>query len=179
MKLWRPKDPKGIAVIKLTLWTGLFVWMVCTILLAISLARQFAILSQSIEANHFLAYWLVPIWVIFTTLMLVWAVARFANKYLRREAASLAQNVEELSERDVKAVANSRFWHDNRWRVTWGLGGLIALVAAAYWLRFTFHVQWPGYLVIVIYFGILIAVYIAVRKNEKEFLNTWKSERKQ
>ncbi len=148
-------------------------WMVCTIVLAISLARKFAVLSQFIEANHFLTYWLVPIWIIFTTLMLIWAVARFANKYLRH---SPSFGVEELSERDVIAVANARFWHHNKYRAFWGLLVLFALIAISSWLDIRFQVKWFGYIVIIIYLGAMIAIYIAVRKNEKEFLDAWKKK---
>ena len=86
MKVWRPKDPRAVSLIKLTLWAGLFTWMVFTTVLGISMARLAAtVLPQYVGTDVYgqVWTWVVPIWIIFTTLMLVWAVARFAVKKLR------------------------------------------------------------------------------------------------
>lgn len=86
MKIWRPKDPRAVSLIKLTLWAGLATWMVFTLAMGISFARLAAVRLPALIGTG--AYgqvwtWIVPIWIIFTTLMLIWAVARFANKKLR------------------------------------------------------------------------------------------------
>jgi hypothetical protein len=86
-KIWKPKDPRSVAIIKLTLWSGLLTWMVFTLTLGVTLARWvpfeiFKLLGDTSRA-HFLS-WLMPIWIIFTSLMLIWAVSRFAIKRLRR-----------------------------------------------------------------------------------------------
>jgi len=86
MKIWRPKDPRAVNLIKLTLWAGLVTWMVFTTALGISFARLAAIkLPQLIGAGTYgqIWTWVVPIWIIFTTLMLIWAVARYAVRRLR------------------------------------------------------------------------------------------------
>jgi len=86
MKVWRPKDPRAVNLIKLTLWAGLFTWMVFTLTLGISMARLAAVLLPQYigtSASTQVWCWVVPIWIIFTTLMLIWAVARFAARKLR------------------------------------------------------------------------------------------------
>jgi len=86
MKIWRPKDPRAVSLIKLTLWAGLVTWMVFTLVMGIAMAKLGAIEIAKLLGSS--AYgevwiWIVPIWVIFTTLMLIWAVASFALKKLR------------------------------------------------------------------------------------------------
>lgn len=86
MKVWRPKDPRSVNLIKLTLWAGLFTWMVFTLVTGIAMARLAAVrLPQLIGTSTYgqVWTWIVPIWIIFTTLMLIWAVARFAVRKLR------------------------------------------------------------------------------------------------
>ena len=80
MKIWRPKDPRAVSLIKLTLWAGLVTWMVFTLALGVSMARLAAIVLPRYGE---IWTWIVPIWIIFTTLMLIWAVARFAIRKLR------------------------------------------------------------------------------------------------
>lgn len=88
MKLWRPKDPKALAVIRLTLWSGILAWVVFTVALGILYARQFALLTEKLFAengwNYFIGHWIGPVWIIFTVLLLAWAVIRFANRRLRK-----------------------------------------------------------------------------------------------
>jgi len=84
-KLWRPKDPKSVVIIKITLWAGLLTWMVFTLASSLFMARIAGIeIPKLIEGTRGVVLsWVVPIWIIFTILMLIWAVARFANKRLR------------------------------------------------------------------------------------------------
>jgi len=62
--------------------------MVFTLALGVVYARQFALYLPMIMTEDTLIRsvlsWVGPIWIVFTTLMLIWAVARFANKYLGR-----------------------------------------------------------------------------------------------
>lgn len=86
VKIWRPKDPRAVAIIKLTLWAGLLTWMVFTTATGIALARLAAILLPryiGTDIKGQIWVWVVPIWIIFVTLMLDWAVARFAYRRLR------------------------------------------------------------------------------------------------
>ena len=70
--MWKPKDPKAVALIKLTLWAGLVVWMLCTVAMAVALAKQFGTLAPGLLGggswSYFLGHWLVPIWVVFKLL---------------------------------------------------------------------------------------------------------------
>lgn len=180
VKLWRPKDPKAIIVIKLTLWAGLLTWMVCTIILAILLARQVAIgieptLSQD-PWDRFVGHWLMPIWVVFTTLMLVWAVARFANKRLRGHGKELDAALEE---KDVKALAGNRFWRKQSLRVFFGLVVLIGLSILVNWIADVTGVKWLNWLVLGVYVVALFGVWYAVKRNEREYLREWEKLRGQ
>ena len=86
MKIWRPKDPRAVNLIKLTLWAGLVTWMVFNTTAGIVFARQAAIiLPRYVGTGTYgqVVTWVVPIWIIFTALMLDWAVARFAVRRLR------------------------------------------------------------------------------------------------
>lgn len=88
MKIWRPKDPKSVALIKLVLWAALVTWMIFTLAIGITMARWGAIeVARLLGANPWTGVWtwIVPIWIIFTTLMLDWAVARFAIRRLRKK----------------------------------------------------------------------------------------------
>lgn len=87
MKLWRPKDPKGVAVIKVTLWAGLLTWMVFLLVYALVGAQRLKLAGPELFGEGVwgqILTWVTPIWVVFTTLMLLWAVARFANRRLRK-----------------------------------------------------------------------------------------------
>ena len=88
MRIWRPKDFKAQTIIKLALWSGLSVWAILTVVMSIALARKFATYAQELFTStytSFLGNWVVPTWVIFTTLLLIWAVFRFAYNRLRRK----------------------------------------------------------------------------------------------
>jgi len=86
-RLWRPKNPRSVALIKIALWSGLMTWAVFTLATGIVVARAAAILLPQwigISLTSQIWTWVVPIWIVFTTLMLIWAVINFANKRLRR-----------------------------------------------------------------------------------------------
>ena len=89
MKIWRPKDPRAVALIKICLWAGLATWMVFTFAGSMAVARWAAVglpgwlttLGSSPIWIKILT-WVIPIWIVFTILMLIWAVARFAVRKL-------------------------------------------------------------------------------------------------
>lgn len=86
MKIWRPKNLKAVALIRLTLWSGLLTWMVCTLAFSIVGAQVAAIEIPNLVGTDLWGRtltWVVPIWIVFTTLMLIWAVIRFATPRLR------------------------------------------------------------------------------------------------
>jgi len=88
MRIWRPKNPRSVALIKLVLWAGLAVWMIFTLAFGIVMARLAAVTLPNVIGVSSWAQvwiWVVPIWIIFTTLMLIWAVARFSVKRLRKK----------------------------------------------------------------------------------------------
>lgn len=87
MTIWRPKDPRARALIKLGLWAGMLTWMVFTVALGMVLALSIQTLYPATFGQtawqHFLGAWVIPVWIIYTSLMLVWVVARFVTKTLR------------------------------------------------------------------------------------------------
>jgi len=86
--MWRPKNPKAVVLVKLTLWAGLVTWMVFTLAFGIVMARLAAVSLPPFVGTDFWGQvwtWVVPIWIVFTTLLLIWAVARYANKKLRKK----------------------------------------------------------------------------------------------
>jgi heme/copper-type cytochrome/quinol oxidase subunit 2 len=86
MRVWRPKDPRAVNLIKLTLWAGLVTWIVFNTTAGIVFARLAAILLPKwigVGTYGQIWTWIVPIWIVFVALMLDWAVARFAVKRLR------------------------------------------------------------------------------------------------
>jgi len=88
MRIWRPRNPRSVALIKLVLWAGLAVWMIFTLAFGIVMAKLAAVTIPNVigvSSWSQVWIWVVPIWVIFTTLMLIWAVARFAVKRLRKK----------------------------------------------------------------------------------------------
>jgi len=84
-RLWRPKDPKSIVVIKITLWAGLLTWMIFSLSTSILMARLASVeILRLVPGTKGTVYsWVVPIWIIFTTLMLIWATSRYAVRKLR------------------------------------------------------------------------------------------------
>ena len=88
VKMWRLKNPKAITLVKLTLWAGLAVWMVFLLAYGVVAAQRLGLAGPQLFGTSTLGQvltWVVPIWVVFTTLMLIWAVARFANRKLGRK----------------------------------------------------------------------------------------------
>ena len=80
---------KGQALVRLCLWAGLIVWMIFYLAFGITIARwlgpQIVILMGDFWSPTYVAImgWLVPIWFIFTILLTIILVSKWANKKIR------------------------------------------------------------------------------------------------
>lgn len=77
---------RGIGVVKLSLWSGLLVWMVFFFAFGVIAAQRLGAAGPSLFGTGVwgqVLTWVAPIWVVFTALLTCVAVARFANKRLR------------------------------------------------------------------------------------------------
>lgn len=89
--MWKPKDPKAIALIKLTVWTGLLTWMAFTLAYGVTAAYRASLASPELFGTGTwgaIMSWTFPVFIIFTSLMLVWAVGVYAYKKLRRSRSN-------------------------------------------------------------------------------------------
>lgn len=80
-------SPKSAALVKLVLWAGLLVWMIFIVAMSVAAGQVLSVwcirlLGDGIQGR--VMAWVAPIWSVFTAFMLCWAVARFANKRLKR-----------------------------------------------------------------------------------------------
>ncbi len=82
-------NPKSIALVKLTIWAGLITWMVFFVAYSIVAAQTLSgwiLILLGEGARGKILIWVAPIWVVFTALMLCWAVARFTiKKFIRKD----------------------------------------------------------------------------------------------
>lgn len=86
--MWKLKNPKSITVIKLTVWSGLVVWMLFLFAYAIVGAQRLGRAGPELFGTGTLGQvltWVAPIWVVFTTLLLIVYIARFASRRLGRK----------------------------------------------------------------------------------------------
>lgn len=85
--MWQPRDKRSVLVVKLCIWSGLLTWMVLSIAYAVTAANRLGLAGPELfglDTRGQVLTWMVPVWVIFTVLMLVWAVARFASRRLNK-----------------------------------------------------------------------------------------------
>ena len=92
--MWKPKGKRAQAAIKLGVWSGLLTWMVFFVGFGIVLASK-AGRFLAVNPDFFWGFgnetfklvlgWVVPIWIVFTSLMLVVVVARWVNRMLKKE----------------------------------------------------------------------------------------------
>lgn len=78
--MWKPKNPKSIALIKLGLWSGIVVWMAFFLTFSILVAYQLGnadIYGSGIRGD--ILSWVTPIWVVFTALLTVAYMMRFVS----------------------------------------------------------------------------------------------------
>ena len=81
-------SPRGVAIIKLALWSGLAVWMIFFFAFGVTAAQRFAAFGPEVFGTSLwgqILTWVTPIWVVFTALLVVVYVARFANKKLGKK----------------------------------------------------------------------------------------------
>lgn len=82
---------KSVTVIKLALWSAIWVWMIFFFAFGVIAAQWLASYGPGIysgfgnEVFAGILHWVAPIWVVFTALLVCVAVARFANKRLRKK----------------------------------------------------------------------------------------------
>ncbi len=89
--MWKPKNPKAITLIKLTCWAGILVWMVFFFAYAVIAAQSLAIAGPflfGLDTWGQVLTWVTPIWVIFTSLLVIVYVTRFVNKKIGRKKIS-------------------------------------------------------------------------------------------
>jgi len=77
-------SPKDITLFKLSIWTCLIVWMVFFLVNSLILSNM-----AGIAAVHWypgvwghIMRWVLPIWIVFTTLLIITLVARYARRKL-------------------------------------------------------------------------------------------------
>jgi uncharacterized protein (DUF983 family) len=82
--MWRPRNQKSRIIIKLALWSGLLVWMIFFFAYGVVLAPRLADpnIYSGLGSRLFAEAlsWVAPIWVVFTTLLVVVVMARFVAK---------------------------------------------------------------------------------------------------
>jgi len=78
-------SPKDIALFKLAVWTCLIVWMVFFFANALILAHRAGIMAYDwypLAWGGFMR-WFLPIWITFTSLLIISLVARWARRKLK------------------------------------------------------------------------------------------------
>ena len=78
-------DSKGKALIRLVLWSGLMVWMLFYLALGIVMARRLGSLNWSGGLLGDVLRWVAPIWIVFTVLLTIVLIARWAFKKLGKK----------------------------------------------------------------------------------------------
>jgi len=93
--MWKPGSLKARSVIRVSIWSGLVTWMICTLIFSVLLAIRFYALGPDLFGGgirgEILGHWVGPIWVVFTTLMLSWALARFTVRRFRGKRSDRAK----------------------------------------------------------------------------------------
>ena len=78
---------KDKRLLKLALWAGLVVWMLCYFVFGLVASQKVAgLIKEVLSHNEVLAGimgWLAPIWLIFTILFTIVLVARWARRRLQ------------------------------------------------------------------------------------------------
>lgn len=82
-KIWRPKDTKSRSIIKLGLWAGIIVWGLFFFAYAVIAAQRLGSSGEDLFGSGLFGRvltWVTPIWVVFTSLLVIIYVVRFVNK---------------------------------------------------------------------------------------------------
>jgi len=171
MRLPKPNSQRTRTIIKIGLWSGIVTWIVCSLIFSVLLAIRFYHLGPSLFRGELrgelLGHWVGPIWVIFTTVMFIWAIIRFTNKKFRSSAS-----LTEFSEKDIKAIARNRFWAKYQWGF---IAALFVLTAVLVFVELLLPF-WVSCIPIVIFIGLIIWAGVLQRKWEKELVNEWKNQ---
>lgn len=81
-------SPRDAAIIKLALWAGLLTWMVFFFAMGVAAAQRFATMGPEIFGTSLwgqILTWVTPIWIVFTILLVIIYIARFANRKLGKK----------------------------------------------------------------------------------------------
>jgi len=76
---------KDKALFKLVVWAALVVWMVFFFTYSIIVARKFAAIAPytyGLDTWGQVLAWVGPVWVVFTSLLIIVGIARYASKKL-------------------------------------------------------------------------------------------------
>lgn len=172
-KAWRPKDPKARIIIRLTLWLCFAVWAVFTILLGVARAREFAFLSGTFFKSYVLTHWIGPVWIVYTTILVVWAVIRFCNNRFKTKTSAEVHPMY-LTLQDVKELASSRYLRHHQWQFIWGLiGVLIAFLGVDFAILY-YKIVWPGYLAAALFLGACTWLALSRSKYRKQTIKDWR-----
>jgi len=80
--------PRQVSLFKLAVWTTLFVWIVFFSAFSIVVAGVLAGLAPQVFGVSIwgqVMSWVLPVWYIFTTFLIIVIIARYANAKLRSE----------------------------------------------------------------------------------------------
>jgi len=81
-------SPREVVLFRLAIWTCLVVWMVLFFAFSIVMAGYFAGLGPDLFGEGFggqVMTWVLPVWTVFTSMLIIVFMARFANKKLGKD----------------------------------------------------------------------------------------------
>lgn len=84
----RKLKPKELSLLKLVAWSMMVVWMVFFFALSLAIARtsaRVALLAFGFDKWGQTAAWVLPVWIVFTALLIIFLVGRWTNKKLGRK----------------------------------------------------------------------------------------------
>jgi len=175
---------RGTVAVKLTLWAGTLTWMVLFFAMGVTIAQRFADIAPEWFGTGKWGQtltWIAPTWTVFTSLLVCVYVARFVNKKLQpaedeEEEERLAgeEAVGKLSERDVKAIASSRFSHKWAWKLIGvGVVGLVALLGLS-WGTSNYYLP----IIPMLIFAVVLVWYVnGLSREQKRAVKKWREER--
>lgn len=80
--------PRQVSLFKLAVWTMLFVWMIFFAAFSIVIAGVLAGLTPQVFGPGIwgqVMTWVLPVWYVFTSFLIVIIIARYANRKLKKE----------------------------------------------------------------------------------------------
>jgi hypothetical protein len=174
--IWKPGDRRARALVKLTLWGAILVWIVFTVAMGVAKAKEFSFFSEAYLKSYVLSHWVGPIWVVFTALMFIWIMIAYVNRKFKSSTAVEEIHSLLLNSRDVKSVADTRFWRTHFRKTIFGLLILLVLSLGLDWVAVWYHTNWP----ILIYLGLVLAasgwLLTTIRKYERRLIDEWRKQ---